>query len=229
MPPAPEHPNRTASQILRYGGVEEAVAKFEAGSDPHEIDEMFCTPIIYAAARGSWLAFETLIKHGADPAHTGRFGETAFGIALAGTLRANSRNWSQRQIADCKKIVKHLALHGSLSPEQEAVYAIAKNKWKRVAELLANGLSIDAGIPDCNADITPPTTQKQLDAYTEKCLSKKNPTIVVNQLSLLMWAAGLGRFEIYDSLLKAGADENYRDAFDNPAKDYFTHHSRNKK
>jgi hypothetical protein len=222
MSRVPEETEYTVNQLLGFGRIKEAMGRIEAGSDPNEVDDRGFTPILHAAARGSWIAFEALVKRGADLEWKGQEGETLFDFAFAGMVRGNWKYWSQRQIRDCKKMVECLDETGLLEPEQQALHAIAKNRWKRVAELIAGGLPVDATSPDWNCEIALQPLAEKIGVLYEQIRPRRKSLTYTKRPTLLMWAAAMGRFGICEALIAAGANENHRDAFGSTAKDYVT-------
>ena len=213
-------------RLLRYGRVKEALARIQAGSDPNEVDEDFHTPILYAAVQGSWAAFEALAGRGADLTWRGRDGESLFDYAFAGMARANWRNWSQRQIRECRKMIEFLAERGLLTPAQQAVTVLARNRWKEVKALLQDGLSPDATQPDWHCEIAPLDQEQRIASTFLRSKAHKNSPTPRSNPTLLMWAAALSRFDLYQSLVACGADESRTDAFGHTAKDYLDFYRR---
>lgn len=207
-------------RLLRFGRVKEAILKIEGGSDPNEVDESFYTPILYAVMLGSWQAFEVLATRGADLTWRGCRGETAFDFAVGGLVRPNWKRWSRRQIADCRKMIDSLDERGLLTPEQRALNAVARNKWKQVSELLDAGLSPDATVPDWHFEIALLSPEERVASLCRQARSQKNSAASHSSPTLLMWAAAMGRFAVCEALVRCGADDTRTDALGRTAKDY---------
>ncbi len=222
-----QKPNDSAPvRLLRYSRVKEALAQIEAGSDPNEVDENFHTAIHYAAVQGSWMAFEALVRHGADLTWRARHGETVFDYAFAGMVRANWKHWSQRQIRECRKMLQVLSERGLLTPAQQAVTALALNRWPEVQALLQAGLSPDATQPDWHYEIALLDQAQQVASMFSRSTAHKNSSLRRSNPTLLMWAAALGRFDLYQALVACGADESRIDGFGNTARDYLDFYRR---